>query len=357
MLDWVDGASAKGGAGPTLLAALNLRQMRSAPPAPTVPWPALPGEAGWIVVDADEAARRPAMALGDPAILVLDPEGRLPALDPVVGDVFLTCAPAPPRPWVACADVEAEARALQTAMEAQPIAAAILVDLLRTTEHLDFASALFAESLAYSTLLGGDAFRRWRAATPDRGRAASPDPVRIERRDEALEIVLDDPLNRNAISLSLRDALANAFDVALLDPDIRSVILSGAGPVFCSGGHLDEFGRSTDLALAHQVRMRQYAAHKAHKLRDRLTARVHRAVIGGGLEVAAAAGRVEACADTLFRLPELAMGLIPGAGGTASAARRIGRHRTAYMALTGRDIDTATALHWGLVDAVLEEGW
>ena len=324
-------------------------------PAPTVPWPALPGEAGWAVVEADAAAGRPPLALGDPAILVLDRDGRAPTLDPAVGDVFLSAAPTPPRPWVACTDVEAEAQAIQAAVEAHPIAAAMLVDLLRATEPVDFISALFAESLAYSTLLGGDAFRRWRAATPDRGRGASYEPVRMERRGDTLDIVLDDPLNRNAISLGLRDALANAFDVALLDRDIRTVVLSGAGPVFCSGGHLDEFGRSTDLALAHQVRMRQYAAHKAHKLRDRLTARVHRAVIGGGLEVAAAAGRVEARSDTLFRLPEVAMGLIPGAGGMASVPRRIGRHRTAYMALTGREIDTTIALHWGLIDVVLED--
>jgi enoyl-CoA hydratase/carnithine racemase len=56
--------------------------------------------------------------------------------------------------------------------------------------------------------------------------------------------------------------------------------------------------------------------------------------------------------DAVFGLPELALGLIPGAGGTVSVTRRIGRWRTAYLVLSGRAIDAATALAWGLVDEI-----
>ena len=56
--------------------------------------------------------------------------------------------------------------------------------------------------------------------------------------------------------------------------------------------------------------------------------------------------------DTIFQLPEITMGLIPGAGGTVSITRRIGRQRTAYMALSARRINAQTALAWGLVDAL-----
>jgi enoyl-CoA hydratase/carnithine racemase len=56
--------------------------------------------------------------------------------------------------------------------------------------------------------------------------------------------------------------------------------------------------------------------------------------------------------DTVIGLPEVAMGLIPGAGGTVSLPRRIGRHRTAWLALTGRTIDAPTAREWGLVDEI-----
>jgi enoyl-CoA hydratase/carnithine racemase len=58
--------------------------------------------------------------------------------------------------------------------------------------------------------------------------------------------------------------------------------------------------------------------------------------------------------DATFRLPEIAMGLVPGAGGTVSLPRRIGRERTAWLALSGQAIDAPTALDWGLVDTISE---
>jgi enoyl-CoA hydratase/carnithine racemase len=61
---------------------------------------------------------------------------------------------------------------------------------------------------------------------------------------------------------------------------------------------------------------------------------------------------VVASEDAWFQLPELSMGLIPGAGGTLSLPRRIGRQRTAWLALSGVRLDAATALRWRLVDAI-----
>ena len=73
--------------------------------------------------------------------------------------------------------------------------------------------------------------------------------------------------------------------------------------------------------------------------------------MGSGLEMAAFCGWVGARDDSVFGLPELQLGLIPGAGGTLSVTRRIGRWRTAYLVLSGWTIDACTALAWGLVDA------
>jgi enoyl-CoA hydratase/carnithine racemase len=70
--------------------------------------------------------------------------------------------------------------------------------------------------------------------------------------------------------------------------------------------------------------------------------------------MAAFCGHVTARPGAVFGLPELALGLIPGAGGTVSITRRIGRWRTAYLVISGEFIDPATALDWGLVDAVDE---
>ena len=74
--------------------------------------------------------------------------------------------------------------------------------------------------------------------------------------------------------------------------------------------------------------------------------------LGAGSELPAFARRVVAMEDAFFQLPEVAMGLVPGAGGTVSIPRRIGRQRTAYLALSGLRLDAATARRWGLVDEI-----
>jgi enoyl-CoA hydratase/carnithine racemase len=88
------------------------------------------------------------------------------------------------------------------------------------------------------------------------------------------------------------------------------------------------------------------------RVASRVTVEIHGACVGAGIEIAALAGRVVATTDTRVRLPEVGMGLIPGAGGTASLPRRIGRHRTAWLGLGGGWLDAATAFAWGLVDEV-----
>jgi enoyl-CoA hydratase/carnithine racemase len=126
--------------------------------------------------------------------------------------------------------------------------------------------------------------------------------------------------------------------------------------VFSSGGDLDEFGTTPDLATAHFVRTRAGAAFPLHHLADRLEARLHGTCVGAGIELPAFAVHVVAAPGTTFRLPEIGMGLIPGAGGTVSIPRRIGRWRTLYLALAGTALDAETALAWGLVDRLAVGG-
>jgi enoyl-CoA hydratase/carnithine racemase len=71
--------------------------------------------------------------------------------------------------------------------------------------------------------------------------------------------------------------------------------------------------------------------------------------------MAAWAGRFTAASDAWFQLPELAMGVLPGAGGCVSLTRRIGRQRTALLVLSGKRITARTALDWGLVDQIVDE--
>ena len=107
-----------------------------------------------------------------------------------------------------------------------------------------------------------------------------------------------------------------------------------------------------DIATARLVRTRAGAAHLLHRLADRVEVRLTGTCLGAGIELPAFAGLVVATPGTTVQLPEIRMGFIPGAGGTASIPRRIGRWRTLHLALTGTALDARTALEWGLVDRV-----
>jgi enoyl-CoA hydratase/carnithine racemase len=270
-------------------------------------------------------------------------------------DILLCDDPAAPRPWVGLpgAEFDAALAALERQITRHPVAAAVCAQVLRASERVSFDEAVAAESIAYSMLLASAEFRAWRAANPPRARLASPEPrVLIEEDGGGLALRLNRPAARNAFDARMRDELCEALQFALDHPDAPSVILSGLGPAFSAGGDLDEFGQAEDVGRAHLVRVLRSPARLVRQLGQRITVRVHGACIGAGIEVPAAAGRVVATPNAVFRLPEVSMGLIPGAGGTAGVPRRIGRARACFMAISGAEIDAATALAWGLVDAV-----
>src|SRR5262249_31890449 len=162
----------------------------------------------------------------------------------------------------------------------------------------------------------------------------------------------------------MRGAGAGGWASAAADPGLR-VVLRGAGTDFCAGGDLDEFGSRPDPAAAHLIRLTRSPAALLHRLAARTTACLHGSCLGAGVELSAFAGRGIAAEDSRLRppeprlgpvpragLPELRLGLVPGAGGTVSLPRRIGRWRTAYLALSGHLLGAADALRWGLVDEV-----
>jgi enoyl-CoA hydratase/carnithine racemase len=242
-----------------------------------------------------------------------------------------------------------------------PQASSLCDDVLRAVRPDGPALAgVLTESLAYSTLQAGPEFARW---LDERGPVRMPefaDPVQAQRDGDLLRIRFNRPQRHNAFSTDARAALLEALAVAQLDPSVTGIVLSGNGPSFCSGGDLAEFGTFADPASAHLARTRHSPALALDALTARLgrscRAEVHGKVMGSGLEMAAFCGWVEAHEDSAFGLPELSLGLIPGAGGTVSVTRRIGRWRTAYLVLTGCTLDAATALAWGLVDAICVAG-
>ncbi|MDX5358456.1 MAG: enoyl-CoA hydratase/isomerase family protein [Rhodobacterales bacterium] len=285
--------------------------------------------------------------------IILHGQGPLPSVGPAA-DLWLTTRPDAPAPWVSVPDPRAAQARVLRACAAQPVAAAVLLRLLRLSEAMAPEAALEVESLAYSALLGSAGFREW---LDRRGAMQAPtppeDPVIFARLGDVVTLTMADPASHNAMSARMRDALVAALDSCLIDPTRPVVTLTGGARAFCSGGALAEFGLAHDLAAAHLLRRGQSVAGRLFALGGRASVQVGGAAIGAGAEIAAAASQVLAQPGGWFQLPELAMGLIPGAGGTVSLPRRIGRHRAAWLMLTGQRIGAARALDWGLVDRML----
>ncbi|MYB08825.1 MAG: enoyl-CoA hydratase/isomerase family protein [Acidimicrobiia bacterium] len=291
-----------------------------------------------------------------PAVMVASvPDDRDPADAPKLAEV---CAPFDI--VLASGDLEVplavpadELDQIAAAATSSPSAAVAVVQLLRLSQGRSTADGLVAESLAYSTLQSGPQFQGWLASQPTRLVSVNPEPaVLAERTGSTLRLTLNRPERHNAFSAEMRDGLVEQLRAAWADPSLDGIVLDGAGPTFCSGGDLAEFGTTSDPGTAHRVRSVRSAAFWIDRLAAKTRVMVHGTCVGAGVELPAYAHDVAAHPDTTFRLPEVAMGLVPGAGGTVSIARRIGRQRLCYFALTNTEIDTATALAWGLIDRI-----
>ena len=278
-----------------------------------------------------------------PIIAIADRQGRADTMEAVPGFVDVVV------------ETQADAGLVATSVTNNPIASMLLVQLLRHNESVDVFGGLFAESLAYSTLQHGAEFQSWlstRKPRPPVEESMEP-AVLVTVEEDELRLTLNRPDKRNAYSAAMRDALCEGLRLLADDSSLRHAVLSGAGPCFCAGGDLDEFGEASDAGLAHASRVTRSAGALIHSLRDRIEVHLHGACIGAGIELPAFAGHIKAREDAFFQLPEVSFGLVPGAGGTVSMLPRIGRHRLAFMALTGARVDVETAYAWGLVDEIV----
>ena len=233
-----------------------------------------------------------------------------------------------------------------------PLACATLAALLRGVESRSVEDSLVAESAAYSLLQGGPEFAAWRNSTTPKARIAEEGVLLVEYMNSTTTLTFNRPHKHNAFNTALQAAFVDALTAAVADGNTR-VVVSGNGRSFCSGGDLDEFGDRPDTATSHAVRLTRSAGRLLCQLGDRVEFQIHGACMGAGIELPAFAPLVIAREDTRIALPEIRIGLIPGAGGTASMPRRIGRHRTALLGLTARTIDAPTAQAWGLIDRIV----
>ena len=177
------------------------------------------------------------------------------------------------------------------------------------------------------------------------------DLVRVDRMGDVVVLVLAQP-PVNALSAGLRLALMQALQTALADPQIIAVVLRGTGKGFSAGADIAEFGKSNPdqspaIGLGALCQMIENAAKP-------VIAALHGMALGGGLELALSAHYRVAEASASLGLPEVNLGLLPGAGGTQRLPRLIGAAETLRLMLTGAPIRGAEALALGLVDRVVD---
>lgn len=248
------------------------------------------------------------------------------------------------------AELAASLDRLRSCVAASPHASVALVQLLRVSAEASIPAALHLESLSYATLQSSPTYVEWLAGRTPAPTAPEGPVVRVDREQSLLRITLDRPHKRNAVNVAMRDQLIEALTLLDLDRTLDGAVLDGSGPTFSAGGDLDEFGSTPSATIGHHVRMVRSLPGAVANVADRLRVHLHGRCVGAGIELSAFAHAVVAHPGATFRLPEVGFGLVPGAGGTVSITRRVGRHRSAWMALTGHEVDARTALAWGLVD-------
>jgi enoyl-CoA hydratase/carnithine racemase len=182
----------------------------------------------------------------------------------------------------------------------------------------------------------------------------SLDLLRIESRGPVLHVRLNRPAKRNAVSDALIAQLRTAF--INLPAETRAVVVSGEGDHFCAGLDLAEVSeRSVAEGIVHS-RSWHAAFQEIQFGKVPVVAVLHGAVVGGGLELAAACHVRVAEPSAFYGLPEGQRGLFVGGGGSARIPRLIGVARMADMMLTGRVYDAAEGLAIGISQYVVAEG-
>ena len=175
-----------------------------------------------------------------------------------------------------------------------------------------------------------------------------------EKQDGIAYITLNRPKALNAYSIKMRDELYEALGAINDDPDVRVVILKGAGEkAFCAGADLTEFLTAPSPVIARQARFERDIWGLFLGIEKPFIAALHGYVLGSGLEMALCCDIRLASDDARFGLPEPGLGIIPAAGGSQTLPRVIGRAAALDMLLSGRWLTAEEARRLKLVNRVL----
>lgn len=172
-------------------------------------------------------------------------------------------------------------------------------------------------------------------------------PVARAMHGDILVVTIDNP-PVNALGVDVRRGLTAAIDAAGADAAVKAVLIVGSGKTFIGGADIREFGKPPMKPFLPDVCNGIEACSKP------VIAVIHGAALGGGLEIALAAHYRLALPAAKLGLPEVALGLLPGAGGTQRTPRLIGAAAALDLMLSGRHVGAAEAANLGLVDRVVD---
>jgi len=154
----------------------------------------------------------------------------------------------------------------------------------------------------------------------------------------------------NALARAVRLGIKDAIEAADADADVKAILIHGDGANFIAGADIREFGQPSQPPSLSEV------CNRIEDCAKPVIAALHGAALGGGLEVALSAHYRVALADARLGLPEVNLGLLPGAGGTVRAPRLMGAQAALDLMLSGRHVKAVEAMSLGLVDRVAEVG-
>jgi crotonobetainyl-CoA hydratase len=181
------------------------------------------------------------------------------------------------------------------------------------------------------------------------------DAVLIARRGYVLVATINRPEARNSVNAAVHEGLGDALELAEHDPEIRVVIVTGAGDqAFCAGADLKALSRGERITPADKAkRAWGFAGFVQHPIGKPIIAAVNGFALGGGTELALASDLVVAAETAKFGLPEVKRGIIAAAGGAFRIARQIPDKIAMEMLLTGEPITAQRALELGFANRVV----
>lgn len=168
-------------------------------------------------------------------------------------------------------------------------------------------------------------------------------------------VTLTRPEALNIYNLAMRDELIGALEAARDLPDVRCVVLAGAGRHFSAGADLSEFGSASSPFEARRIRWRRDPWLLLLDSDKPSVAALHGYALGAGFEMALMCDLRLAAHDTVVGLPETKLGMLPSAGGSQTLTRAIGPAAAAATVMTGTNLDARQALELGLVHQLVED--